>query len=514
MLPVRSIDWSIPRVSPNAFRAGKRTPVEHVWLDVACIDQRANSPEIAGEIGRLTKIFKGANQTYVWLFKHDSAAVDPMHRAHDRDLGVRLIMKDYVDFLLSDPWFSSLWTLQEAHLRPDATLLTREGELWTTDGLPRDDYNTPAQLNSILTKIQATYVTVTSSVDSLALEHDRQHYKKLVVALERSDLLSMDFHCPTSMLAAAAFRQASRREYNILSLLFPDRVYGIMQVFDQRVGKSCPGADSKLDFSLGELEDELGAELNAVEPMFGQMHVYASWPTPGKGWRIKPESIPTASILLSYHYNVVKMTKVLLARMSTTILEDTGTTWGVFEGVRVLLARLHKAWLTMANGIRLAGYFYQVAIAIDCIQDYDELSVTFWRKNHALDAVCKVAEAHPNAVVLLLGHCIYIDAYTEAVGSIVVPYPSGDCIRGPVWRRVAVCSWILYLENFTLPFTDDVKLLLLGKWQFRAVLTTRRKGTDAIHQQMLLLREEVLDHNHPFRLVSIRNFTEALRPNP
>lgn len=42
-----------------------------------------------------------------------------------------------VEQLLRDPWFSSLWALQEAYLRDDAVLLSQSGEgdissQWTT----------------------------------------------------------------------------------------------------------------------------------------------------------------------------------------------------------------------------------------------------------------------------------------------------------------------------------------------------------------------------------------------
>ncbi|KAI0548225.1 hypothetical protein F4679DRAFT_551677 [Xylaria curta] len=493
MLPVNGINWSIPRVSPEAFHtrematvlrsicdlASGQIPIEHVWLDVACIDQRANSPEMAAEIGRQARIFKNAYQAFIWLFKHDTTTVDSMHRdkteqegnwpfEYDRDLGVTLVTEDYVDFLWSDPWFSSLWTLQEAHLRPDAKLLTREGKVWAYDGI-RGDGEVSIPLDSILVSIQATYDVVASGIDGLPSQRDRLHYDKLLAALENSGLLSMNFHCPTSLLAMSAFRQVSRKE---------DRVYGIMQVFDLRVGKSRPGADVQRDFSLEELEDELGAELNAADPMLGQMHVYASQPIPGKGWRIGPESRAATSIHLSYNSRTSKATTVPLARMSTTILKGTNVTWGVFEGVRVPLALLYKIWLAMAEGHDWPQYFHPFAIAVDCVQNYDGLSVTSQSRNDAWDVMCKVVKAHSDADILLLGHHIDIpkkprflmntisiddDVFSDAVGLIVVPYPSGDYPQDPVYRRIAVCSWKLHPEDSMLAFTDNLKMLLRGE---------------------------------------------------
>lgn len=41
-------------------------PVEFLWLDVACIDQRPDQPESALEIGRQGDISRGARHTFIW----------------------------------------------------------------------------------------------------------------------------------------------------------------------------------------------------------------------------------------------------------------------------------------------------------------------------------------------------------------------------------------------------------------------------------------------------------------
>lgn len=172
-LPVRGTSWPLPRIDRNHFAAEDLlaavraaavchgTPVEFVWLDVACIDQTPTSPEYASEIGRQAAIFHGAQAVFIWL------ATTPRAALHDwaleleqwvasrtmtlRDLeeeeeaagedeeqerpvptseDLRRQMDDavrLVRFLSRDAWFSSLWTLQEAFLAPNAILLGRDG---------------------------------------------------------------------------------------------------------------------------------------------------------------------------------------------------------------------------------------------------------------------------------------------------------------------------------------------------------------------------------------------------
>ncbi|KAI3391113.1 hypothetical protein diail_7935, partial [Diaporthe ilicicola] len=84
------------------------------------------------EIGRQAAIFRGAQKAYIWLSHSKRNILKPLIlEALKRDA---LEMDDKlrpwfnrvdkaVGKIFSDPWFSSLWTLQEGYLRPDAILL-------------------------------------------------------------------------------------------------------------------------------------------------------------------------------------------------------------------------------------------------------------------------------------------------------------------------------------------------------------------------------------------------------
>ena len=85
---INGVGWSLPRIDPAHFSVEEfekviknaalitKSPrndliqteyVEFIWLDVACIDQRASEPQSAAEIGRQAAIFRGAHQVFIWF---------------------------------------------------------------------------------------------------------------------------------------------------------------------------------------------------------------------------------------------------------------------------------------------------------------------------------------------------------------------------------------------------------------------------------------------------------------
>ncbi|KAI3392264.1 hypothetical protein diail_5928 [Diaporthe ilicicola] len=123
-------------------------PVEFIWLDVACIDQRRDEPGSVLEIGRQAQIFKGAQNVFIWLC---TLAGNDLRRLLDRIPRIATATRIYprdpttvplsdkigsmqalhadVSKLVSDPWFTSLWTLQEIFLRPDCVFLSKDAKV-------------------------------------------------------------------------------------------------------------------------------------------------------------------------------------------------------------------------------------------------------------------------------------------------------------------------------------------------------------------------------------------------
>ena len=160
------VPWRIPRNSkfeiPELAKALKRKGWDYVWLDLFTIPQDLEklSEEMAkvrkDEIGRQASIFTNATRVVAWLkdanswnglrgatcwlcfnfLKHqgiqekDNPNVDEMLDAFGKflnnfDLGI--CNPSDTDIQL-DPWFESLWALQEVSLRPDMWLYNNSWE--------------------------------------------------------------------------------------------------------------------------------------------------------------------------------------------------------------------------------------------------------------------------------------------------------------------------------------------------------------------------------------------------
>ncbi|KAJ4391871.1 hypothetical protein N0V93_005491 [Gnomoniopsis smithogilvyi] len=91
------------------------------------------------EVGRQASIFKQASKAFAWL-SHLHAQELSQHYHILENIGpqlddgpdgqneerCRVIYRSTVH-ILSDPWFTSLWTLQELFMRSDALILSNEG---------------------------------------------------------------------------------------------------------------------------------------------------------------------------------------------------------------------------------------------------------------------------------------------------------------------------------------------------------------------------------------------------
>jgi hypothetical protein len=162
-LPVKGVTWRIPPVKDEVFSvASFRRVIEEIgkrhqwlWLDVACIDQENESVKM-DEVARQVGIFHMAQEAFVWLHGLQTAhaadcvafltkfwAYDPLPEDHiwsyETDTNRLTMSVDYykthiinlqstLEALFKDPWFDSLWTLQESILRRDAQLLSATGE--------------------------------------------------------------------------------------------------------------------------------------------------------------------------------------------------------------------------------------------------------------------------------------------------------------------------------------------------------------------------------------------------
>lgn len=215
--------------------------VKFVWVDVACIPQvnkvhkipqtKKDADDSAFEVGRQAGIFKRAKNAYIWIH---SLRTKELNEAIER-------LSKYELGLINDQWFSSLWTLQEASLRKDSILLSRQGE--TIDA---DDQGHPVKLRHII-QLFSRYLK----------NQETDHYEfNRLCGLEM--LVGKN---PVPLLSVAKHREVSGNKN--------DRIYGIMQVFDINVG----GKDVD---DLDELSLMFYREMNRKSPVVSQAFTHSA----------------------------------------------------------------------------------------------------------------------------------------------------------------------------------------------------------------------------------------------
>lgn len=361
-LPVEGITWDIPAVQSHIFTADDfktaldavSAGVDWVWVDIACIDQ-LNSRVRDEEVGRQAGIFAGAERAFVWL--HQS----PIHKLQDfadnlfsisaraqgdeetimnfgaGDVAVRwgldpdtgvpsCVMDDTwvrdvertLQFLEEDPWFSSLWTLQELYLRPAANILSREGLQIQRQGyLEVGMINLLAAWGDIETVIQRAIRNLTDSGDEQSVLRERT--AAVMARMDRLALGAADN--PVLLYSAAGYRSATFEE---------DRIYGIMQVYGLKLGKTAkPGTQ----FSLSELEIQFAVAINEKSAAWGQMFVHKTHQPPGRHWCISQSSWLPECCQLS----------CLETRSRCSISVDTAGQ-ASFQGLSCSFLQLKNAW--------------------------------------------------------------------------------------------------------------------------------------------------------------------------
>jgi hypothetical protein len=301
-LGVSEISWKIPAINEKHFTVEQfqaamqkaSSPSGLVWVDVACIDQE-NIPVKMDEIGKQADIFKSAKSVCVWLTSHST---DTMRSALETiasfskqvasleykensftldDIGALLHddcsisrAEQSLSLIFEDPWFSSLWTLQEAYLSETAVLLSI-----SAGTAPYHRIYKPTNERDLMTLVGDCEEI---KLRLLPYGNADPMLRRILRLIERSGLSTVNSVGPKSppmMLYSAASYRSTREPL--------DRVYGIMQVYNLRLGAS---AQPDQVFTLTDLEDQLGAALNQMSPIAAQLHVHTQPQEPDKAWRV------------------------------------------------------------------------------------------------------------------------------------------------------------------------------------------------------------------------------------
>ncbi|KUI56257.1 hypothetical protein VP1G_03603 [Cytospora mali] len=332
-LPISGVTWTIPAVDERraftvtSFHDVIRQVGKHnrfVWLDVACIDQENYAVKM-DEIGRQASIFAKASQVYVWLWTMPISTLQPaaedIHRLwvytrpmssvirpgsvpsytvtdsrerdsrgfstyHHEDIsvvsGILKRLKMSVVRLLDDCYFSSLWTLQKAFLQRQAVVLSLDAQPVTYSS---DGSSMPISfVMDSLWHLSTSDISIPMDVQERVEDEQEQESQvsEIRERVKRAGLIMFPFATnPNIQYGMARFRETSDKL---------DRIYGIMAVYNLRVGAVSPGADTSREYTLDELEDEFAISLNARSPLLGQLFLHTDRPPQGKSWKITQQS--------------------------------------------------------------------------------------------------------------------------------------------------------------------------------------------------------------------------------
>ncbi|KAL2155753.1 hypothetical protein VTH82DRAFT_495 [Thermothelomyces myriococcoides] len=331
-LPINGTPWRVPPIEKDHFTVdtfrkviqlmADVAGVSWVWADVGCIDQREDDPvsgfvntQAPGEIGRQSSIYKNAAAAFVWLCgvrkSELSAAVDVLMQqgldfiswAGDSskremmgafpDDKVQDLAKSF-DIILNDPWFSSIWTLQELVLRNDALVLAAEGEpvLWIRD----EPHERRMYLIMLISFCKNAYTAIETTLAGRRSSPNNTSWKlsdQAESALRRikQQILQAGIYCvfstnPNVQYGMARYRFASFEE---------DRVYGIMQIYGLRLGKA---ARPETKPTLRELVREMAEAINKMSPILGQYFVHTSASCPNVTWHITEQSFVPDDLMI------------------------------------------------------------------------------------------------------------------------------------------------------------------------------------------------------------------------
>ena len=237
-LTIDGVQWKVPvntkfRVQDMPDKLAEFFPGTYIWLDLFCIPQDHSALSLS-EISRQADIFGNATMAIAWLndiyhwnglretirwlsefcLENHTNMNDNLHIPPDLDdQTTGLVLENNPLSNLSNTatsWFTSLWTLQEACLRPDMVLCTRDFEFLTVG------HNTVVTLESLAALLNYAIG-----------DYDKSPYETIVNAQK----------IPESARAGTALEfeelnpPSSGRQRHILDQL-PNRSKGILELWD------------------------------------------------------------------------------------------------------------------------------------------------------------------------------------------------------------------------------------------------------------------------------------------
>lgn len=446
-LDVAGVDWDIPAIDERAFTLESFRRViqtmsedsDFVWIDIVCIDQKRYGVKM-DEIGRQGGIFANAKHVYIWLWTLPQtslqAVIDDIvhcslyllpHNRHElsRDIASVLAqLQESVKSLLGDWWFSSLWTLQEGLLRRDAMILSREGGPVSY----RYSKGSPHVLSLFISNAMFHLRGALEDPSARFIESSLMKISESIIeSIKGAGYATTSFaRNPNIQYGAARFRTVSDEL---------DRIYGIISLYDLKVGATRPGSDASRPYTFEKLEDEFAAVLNSTSPLLGQMFIHVE--KPRRTWQI------TQTIRVPSEFSAYDVSK------SSSRCEITATSQGCahIKGEHCPFTefyRFNMPYENMRGELRFPSYF---KLFVDDYVVKDRTSLPFFPEN-IFTSVMAEQQTHETAMalsrefmpdelfVLYLGNTT-LDGTIRRLG-LLLQHTSAD---GRQCRRLGTCIW-------------------------------------------------------------------------
>ncbi|KAI1741057.1 hypothetical protein F4680DRAFT_79960 [Xylaria scruposa] len=492
-LAIRGVNWDLPRVNSDHFTSymlhtilleitrnvsllqsrhrgtdHNTAPTEFVWLDIACIDQRTHEPKSAAEVGRQAAIFRGASNVFIWLSRTSELVLKTaLEELHHLVFGVKMIIsgaspsevlardkleriRDRLSMILADPWFSSLWTLQEAFLCPNAWIMGREAASAMSAIHEDPSIRTLDHLLELCRLLSANYVAIS--------EPPREPYEAALNIMKSTGMLAMTSGSALAVYGASSYRQTTVNE---------DRIYGIQQIFGFRLGNSGVATGPIKKVALHELEFQFAQHLLESHPVLSQMHVFPEPAPIGSSWLLSKTSL-TPLHLNADAADVVGLPSQRSERASCKLsvrkVEDI--TWATFEGL--VCDYVHFSTIsTVAEDIEgyTLSFTYlprQVTLYLDATSELpplDHFLNDVEYRNRGNERAEWLAKLFPDnqLKILLLGSRTGNNVTLNSVVMIGLLLLRKGSLGLHHHRRLGFCSW--HVRNRLLD--DDPKLLVL-----------------------------------------------------
>lgn len=458
-LSVSGIHWDIPAIDPaKAFDAERFQNVlqlaagrnDFVWVDVACIDQTKGCEEKYDQIGKQIGIFHRAQTAFIWLHQLSTRAlqfgINAVSEAKDAESATKDQVRS-IEAMSKDPWFSSLWTLQEAYLRKSAILLSDDGSaVFTPSG-------NLATLQWLVDACSYPWAQSTAYLNNI---------------VQTAGLRRLSARNAVVLLAAARFRTTSRPL---------DRLYGIMQIFGLKVGKArIPNFkedDDDPTRSLLELELQLSQELNKRSPALSQTFVHVDRALDDEAWCLRVGAFLPAkrsrqgtylrpgldlTQLVPHDFFNAREIQDYEKRARISFTHGTPTFDGLSVPFESLLAawegELPKAqpppdldaWMPYMNDLTHSIYMDNVS-HIHGMNKVNRVPSEFSKFDRPLIVATDLAALFPGRLrVLLLGR-LRDGAREVFMGTIAIENRTGERSMPPQWCRVGICTWIPDLDG-------------------------------------------------------------------